>query len=160
MLTKKQLELLLFIDGHLKKHGTAPSFEEMKMAVNLKSKSGIHLLVTALKNVDFSAVCHIAHVPWKSPSCRRRITLNSTNLGIEASIPVLLKATLAKSETIAPPNLRRACHYLFMGELPQACQLKRYAMNQTLSVSRPLCWAKGITTRLKSTAIPWLRPVF
>ncbi|MBT6831191.1 MAG: repressor LexA, partial [Rhodospirillaceae bacterium] len=44
MLTKKQLELLLFIDGHLNKQGTAPSFEEMKMAVNLKSKSGIHRL--------------------------------------------------------------------------------------------------------------------
>ena len=53
MLTKKQLELLLFIDGHLKKHGTAPSFEEMKMAVNLKSKSGIHRLVTALEERGF-----------------------------------------------------------------------------------------------------------
>jgi repressor LexA len=53
MLTKKQLELLLFIDRHLKKHGTAPSFEEMKAAVNLKSKSGIHRLVTALEERGF-----------------------------------------------------------------------------------------------------------
>ncbi len=53
MLTKKQLELLLFIDGHLKKQGTAPSFEEMKLAVNLKSKSGIHRLVTALEERGF-----------------------------------------------------------------------------------------------------------
>ena len=53
MLTKKQLELLLFIDAHLKKQGTAPSFEEMKMAVNLKSKSGIHRLVTALEERGF-----------------------------------------------------------------------------------------------------------
>lgn len=53
MLTKKQLELLLFIDEHLKNHGTAPSFEEMKMAVNLKSKSGIHRLVTALEERGF-----------------------------------------------------------------------------------------------------------
>ncbi len=53
MLTKKQLELLLFIDRHLKKHGTAPSFEEMKKAVNLKSKSGIHRLVTALEERGF-----------------------------------------------------------------------------------------------------------
>ena len=53
MLTKKQLELLLFIDEHLKIHGTAPSFEEMKIAVNLKSKSGIHRLVTALEERGF-----------------------------------------------------------------------------------------------------------
>jgi len=53
VLTKKQLELLLFIDQHLKKHGTAPSFEEMKLAVNLKSKSGIHRLVTALEERGF-----------------------------------------------------------------------------------------------------------
>jgi repressor LexA len=53
MLTKKQLELLLFIDGHLKEQGTAPSFEEMKKAVNLKSKSGIHRLVTALEERGF-----------------------------------------------------------------------------------------------------------
>ncbi len=53
MLTKKQLELLLFIDKHLKTYGTAPSFEEMKSAVNLKSKSGIHRLVTALEERGF-----------------------------------------------------------------------------------------------------------
>ena len=53
MLTKKQLELLLFIDGRLKDQGTAPSFEEMKKAVNLKSKSGIHRLVTALEERGF-----------------------------------------------------------------------------------------------------------
>jgi repressor LexA len=53
VLTKKQLELLLFIDEHLKKQGTAPSFEEMKKAVNLKSKSGIHRLVTALEERGF-----------------------------------------------------------------------------------------------------------
>jgi repressor LexA len=53
MLTKKQLELLLFIDTYLKRQGTAPSFEEMKEAVNLKSKSGIHRLVTALEERGF-----------------------------------------------------------------------------------------------------------
>ncbi|MGD9535793.1 MAG: transcriptional repressor LexA [Alphaproteobacteria bacterium] len=53
MLTKKQLELLLFIDSHMKKHQTAPSFEEMKEAVKLRSKSGIHRLVTALEERGF-----------------------------------------------------------------------------------------------------------
>jgi len=45
--------LLLFIDGHLTSNGTAPSFEEMKEAVNLRSKSGIHRLVTALEERGF-----------------------------------------------------------------------------------------------------------
>lgn len=53
MLTKKQLELLLFIDSYLNRRGVAPSFEEMKEAVNLKSKSGIHRLVTALEERGF-----------------------------------------------------------------------------------------------------------
>ncbi len=53
MLTKKQLELLIFVDSYLKEYGTAPSFEEMKEAVNLRSKSGIHRLVTALEERGF-----------------------------------------------------------------------------------------------------------
>jgi len=48
MLTKKQLDLLLFIDNHIKKTGFSPSFEEMKEALELKSKSGIHSLLSAL----------------------------------------------------------------------------------------------------------------
>lgn len=53
MLTRKQKELLLFIDSYLNQRGIAPSFEEMKEAVNLKSKSGIHRLVTALEERGF-----------------------------------------------------------------------------------------------------------
>src|ERR1700735_4462814 len=49
MLTKKQYELLLYIDRHLKQTGFSPSFEEMKEALSLKSKSGIHRLISALE---------------------------------------------------------------------------------------------------------------
>jgi repressor LexA len=48
MLTRKQHELLLFIHRHLGEHGVSPSFDEMKDALGLKSKSGIHRLITAL----------------------------------------------------------------------------------------------------------------
>ena len=58
MLTKKQLELLLFIDQHIKTQGISPSFEEMKDAVNLRSKSGIHRLVTALEERGFLRRLH------------------------------------------------------------------------------------------------------
>ena len=53
MLTKKQYELLLYIDDHLKRHGVSPSFDEMKDALKLKSKSGIHRLITALVERGF-----------------------------------------------------------------------------------------------------------
>lgn len=53
MLTRKQHELLLFIDQHLKSTGFSPSFEEMKEALALKSKSGIHRLILALEERGF-----------------------------------------------------------------------------------------------------------
>ena len=53
MLTRKQHELLSFIDRHLKTTGFSPSFEEMKAALQLKSKSGIHRLISALEERGF-----------------------------------------------------------------------------------------------------------
>jgi repressor LexA len=53
MLTRKQHELLLFIHRHLGEHGVSPSFDEMKDALGLKSKSGIHRLITALVERGF-----------------------------------------------------------------------------------------------------------
>lgn len=53
MLTRKQHELLMFIDRHLRATGFSPSFEEMKEALRLKSKSGIHRLITALEERGF-----------------------------------------------------------------------------------------------------------
>jgi repressor LexA len=53
MLTRKQHELLVFIDRHLKQTGFSPSFEEMKEGLQLKSKSGIHRLISALEERGF-----------------------------------------------------------------------------------------------------------
>jgi repressor LexA len=58
MLTRKQHELLVFIDRHLKATGFSPSFEEMKEALNLKSKSGIHRLISALEERGFLSRRH------------------------------------------------------------------------------------------------------
>ncbi|HYF09449.1 MAG TPA: transcriptional repressor LexA [Acetobacteraceae bacterium] len=55
MLTRKQHELLMFIDRHLRTTGFSPSFEEMKEALKLRSKSGIHRLITALEERGFIA---------------------------------------------------------------------------------------------------------
>lgn len=53
MLTKKQHELLLFIHKRLSEDGVSPSFDEMKDALNLASKSGVHRLVSALEERGF-----------------------------------------------------------------------------------------------------------
>jgi repressor LexA len=53
MLTRKQQELLLYIDSKLKEGGVSPSFEEMKEALDLKSKSGVHRLISALEERGF-----------------------------------------------------------------------------------------------------------
>ncbi|SDG38802.1 MULTISPECIES: transcriptional repressor LexA [Thalassobaculum] len=53
MLTRKQHELLMFIHKRLEEGGVSPSFDEMKEALNLKSKSGIHRLITALEERGF-----------------------------------------------------------------------------------------------------------
>jgi repressor LexA len=53
MLTRKQHELLLFIHDRLSQSGVSPSFEEMKDALDLKSKSGVHRLIRALEERDF-----------------------------------------------------------------------------------------------------------
>lgn len=53
MLTRKQYDLLKFINGRLEESGVSPSFDEMKDALGLKSKSGIHRLITGLEERGF-----------------------------------------------------------------------------------------------------------
>ena len=59
MLTKKQKNLLLFINKKLRSTGVSPSYEEMKESLNLKSKSGIHRLISALEERGF--IKRLAH---------------------------------------------------------------------------------------------------
>ena len=59
MLTKKQKNLLLYINKKIRSTGVSPSYEEMKNALNLKSKSGIHRLISALQERGF--IKRLAH---------------------------------------------------------------------------------------------------
>ena len=59
MLTKKQKNLLIYINKRLRASGVSPSYEEMKQSLNLKSKSGIHRLVSALEERGF--IRRLAH---------------------------------------------------------------------------------------------------
>ena len=53
MLTKKQRNLLIFINKKIRSTGISPSYDEMKNSLNLKSKSGIHRLISALEERGF-----------------------------------------------------------------------------------------------------------
>ena len=59
MLTKKQKNLLLFVNNKIRSTGVSPSYEEMKLSLNLKSKSGIHRLISALEERGF--IRRLAH---------------------------------------------------------------------------------------------------
>ena len=59
MLTKKQKNLLLYVNKKLRSTGVSPSYEEMKNSLNLKSKSGIHRLISALQERGF--IKRLAH---------------------------------------------------------------------------------------------------
>ena len=85
MLTNKQYELLTFIDEILESRGIAPSFEEMKKAINLKSKSGIHRLIIALEERGYlrrlpnrARALEILKLPNNKET--NRINFNSSNV--------------------------------------------------------------------------------
>jgi repressor LexA len=77
MLTKKQHELLMFINRRLAATGVAPSFDEMKDALNLRSKSGIHRLISGLEERGF--IRRLAH---------RARALEVVKLPAESAAPV------------------------------------------------------------------------
>lgn len=110
MLTKKQLELLLFIEEHTRKHGVSPSFEEMKEAVKLRSKSGIHRLVSALEERGFlRRLAHRARAleviklpPSLGPAAASVVADPGRKVGFEPSvIQGNFRPTLAAAETAA-----------------------------------------------------------
>src|SRR6476661_6235308 len=92
MLTAKQRELLLFIDGRLGRTGVSPSFDEMREALELKSKSGVHRLISALEERRF-----IRRLP------NRARALEVLRMPETAS-PTIATATAAKAVVPAAAN--------------------------------------------------------
>lgn len=97
MLTRKQHELLLFIDKHLKQTGFSPSFEEMKDALALKSKSGIHRLISALEERGFLRRHHHR---------ARALEVIRVPGGAEAQAAAPIAPVLADASTFAPNVIR------------------------------------------------------
>ena len=93
MLTAKQHELLLFIHRRLEGSGISPSFEEMKEALDLKSKSGVHRLISALEERGF-----IRRLP------NRARALEVVKMPENVATDPVAKATSAPSHTPEPAN--------------------------------------------------------
>lgn len=97
MLTRKQHELLLFIHERLAAEGISPSFEEMKEALELKSKSGVHRLIRALEERSF-----IRRLPNRA---RALEVMKMPDRAVPASAPGLAPepANDRRSAGVAPP---------------------------------------------------------
>ena len=97
MLTKKQKELFDYLKEYMSNNQISPSFEEMKEAVNLKSKSGIHRLISSLEERGFiKRLKHKARameIVDKNPKNN-----NNNNISYEISIPLI--GTIAAGEAI------------------------------------------------------------
>jgi repressor LexA len=98
MLTRKQHELLRFIHERLRETGVPPSFDEMKDALDLKSKSGIHRLITALEERGFirrlpnrARALEVVRLPDAMASVQRRFT------------PSVVEGGLARTKAPASP---------------------------------------------------------
>ncbi|MEK9210268.1 transcriptional repressor LexA [Sphingomonas sp. 2378] len=95
MLTAKQHELVCFINDRLKETGVSPSFEEMKEALDLKSKSGVHRLISALEERHF-----IRRLP------NRARALEVLRMPDRPEKPMGASAPAATSDAVRSPSLR------------------------------------------------------
>src|SRR5216684_2279695 len=91
MLTKKQHELLLYINQRLAATGVAPSFDEMKDALNLRSKSGIHRLISGLEGRGF-----IRRLPHRARA------LEVTRLPEDSAAPLSANGGAVPGTPVAP----------------------------------------------------------
>jgi repressor LexA len=98
MLTRKQHELLRFIHDRLRETGIPPSFDEMKEALDLKSKSGIHRLITALEERGF-----IRRLPNRARALEVIRLPDAGICGSRRFNPSVVEGGLAKAKPPAPP---------------------------------------------------------
>jgi repressor LexA len=132
MLTPKQHSLLLYIDNYIKESGICPSFEEMMQAIKLRSKSGVHRLITALEERGFlrrlpnrARALEVVKLPAadqksakssaKKPGISYSSLIQVPLLGkIAAGNPIEALANPASMIDVPPTLLGRGQHYALM----------------------------------------------
>ena len=107
MLTKKQKELFEYLSDYIYSNSISPSFEEMKRAVNLKSKSGIHRLITSLEQRGFiRRLKHKARAMEIIKTLKSNSNFDDKNKS-DGIFLLTLNSTLAVASTPAFPVLTR-----------------------------------------------------
>jgi repressor LexA len=103
MLTQKQKDLLLFIHQRLQESGVPPSFDEMKEALDLKSKSGIHRLITALEERGF-----IRRLPHRARALEvvklPEHMSNQSAARRSGFTPSVIEGSLGRQQLMPPPS--------------------------------------------------------
>src|SRR5512139_2187962 len=115
MLTRKQFELLRFIHERLTEAGVPPSFDEMKDALDLRSKSGIHRLITALEERGF-----IRRLPNRARAIEVIKLPESVGHGIGAArargfTPSVIEGNLGRARPAADDDVARPVAVPLMG---------------------------------------------
>lgn len=111
MLTKKQLALLDFINRRMQSDGVPPSFDEMKEALDLRSKSGIHRLITALEERGF--IRRLAHRARAIEIVKLPDSIASVDKGFK---PRVIEGG-AQPEPAAPPSTAGVVQLPIMGKI-------------------------------------------
>jgi repressor LexA len=134
MLTRKQFELLRFINERLKEAGVPPSFDEMKDALDLRSKSGIHRLITALEERGF-----IRRLPNRARAIEVIKLPDSVAQGIGAGrargfTPSVIEGNLGRVRAVSDDEPGRTVAVPVMGRIAagtpiEAIQSKTHVVN-------------------------------
>jgi len=133
MLTRKQLELLRFVHERLKETGVPPSFDEMKDALDLRSKSGIHRLITALEERGF-----IRRLPNRARAIEVIKLPDSVNHGVAGRArgftPSVIEGALGRGRAVSDEDSGRPIAIPVMGRIAagtpiEAIQSKSHVIN-------------------------------
>ncbi len=133
MLTRKQFELLRFINERLKEAGVPPSFDEMKDALDLRSKSGIHRLITALEERGF-----IRRLPNRARAIEviklPESANQASNVRRGGFTPSVIEGNLGRVRTVSEDEGGRPVAIPVMGRIAagtpiEAIQSKSHTMN-------------------------------
>ena len=144
MLTRKQLDLLKYIHAAVQKDGVSPSFDEMKEALDLRSKSGIHRLITALEERGF--IRRLAHRA-------RAIEILKYPDGFEGaptapSAEILKPAFGVRADPVQTLPALEAQAVPIYGKMLPVCPSRRSSMTGRSLRRQPLCYQRLANTML------------
>ena len=133
MLTRKQFELLRFIHERLKESGVPPSFDEMKDALDLRSKSGIHRLITALEERGF-----IRRLPNRARAIEVIKLPDQVGHGAarRGFTPSVIEGTLGKGRAPSDDDSGRPVAIPLMGRIAAGTPIEAI-QNRTQTISMP-----------------------